>query len=256
MGQMTPAADLLLPNNTRMKSRMLAFSALAAFAVVPVSAQTNIREQAPAQAAASLITAARQSQADARKSHTATVARQVLENMESNLRAMRTYSDPTPRVGVAFARGKGGFIMEVQEGSPAAKAGLQLGDGISAFNGQDVRTADGPTLTAMIAKASDPFSLQIYHYLGNGQSTNVTYSLSKQDLSLLKGDFWTTANSLYERLAKLKARMGYPDINPDLFNGDFFADRGLGLEFNSLDESVQAEVSAANQALEAPRSGQ
>jgi putative serine protease PepD len=77
----------------------------------------------------------------------------------------------------ASSDGKGVEITEVAAGSPAAKAGLQQGDVITALDGKDV-TAPDAVRTAVQAKSSgDDLSVT---YTRGGQSKTVDVTLTSR----------------------------------------------------------------------------
>jgi serine protease Do len=76
------------------------------------------------------------------------LARNVMDSLVANGRVIRGYlgvhiQDVSPELAEAFghAAGRGALVTQVEPGSPAAKAGIEDGDIITAFDGRDVRDA-------------------------------------------------------------------------------------------------------------------
>lgn len=83
-----------------------------------------------------------------------------------------------------FGRGTGGAVVaEVVSGSPAEKAGLQVGDVILAVNGTRLDT--NHTLTALLqtAKPGDSVALSVRRRTDGNATVNVTLGASPSDAS-------------------------------------------------------------------------
>src|SRR4051794_3485832 len=82
------------------------------------------------------------------------------------------------RVGVQTSTDpKGVEITDVADGSPAAKAGLQDGDVITAIDGNDIASAEAVRSAVQAKKSGDEISVT---YTRNGQSSTVKVTLTSR----------------------------------------------------------------------------
>ena len=84
-------------------------------------------------------------------------------------------------VGVLIKGVTGGArITEIKKNSPAAKAGLKVGDVVTAFNGEDIRSADDLTAAVFHAKSGDTVTLTVRR---NGATKSLHVTLGVQPSS-------------------------------------------------------------------------
>lgn len=98
------------------------------------------------------------------------IAAQLIQNNGKVVNSHRAYLG----VRVATVTGGGVLITSVDAGGPAARAGLQAGDVITAVNGQN--TADAAALTSVLAtlKPGDLAKVAVIHADGSQATVNVT----------------------------------------------------------------------------------
>jgi serine protease Do len=71
---------------------------------------------------------------------------------------------------------EGAYVLEVIDGSPAAKAGIQVGDIITEFDGQKIKGTDDQSLAKIILnkKIGDTINLKLWR---NGETKNISLTL-------------------------------------------------------------------------------
>ena len=72
---------------------------------------------------------------------------------------------------------EGVVVVELVPNSPAASAGLEVGDVITAINGQPVKTEDGAVLMLYDSRVGDSLKLTV---LRDGKQTDRTITLTKR----------------------------------------------------------------------------
>jgi putative serine protease PepD len=72
---------------------------------------------------------------------------------------------------------EGLYVRQVQPGSPAARAGLQVGDIITEIDGEPARSSDQLVALTLTKRAGDKVQLT---YVRDGQTTNTTVTLGTQ----------------------------------------------------------------------------
>ena len=84
-------------------------------------------------------------------------------------------------VGVLIKPVSGGAqITEIKKGSPAAKAGLKVGDVVTAFNGNDINSADDLTAAVFHAKSGQTVTVTIRR---DGETKHLSVTLGVQPSS-------------------------------------------------------------------------
>jgi putative serine protease PepD len=86
-------------------------------------------------------------------------------------------SHPYLGIGVVTADGNGGALVKsVEAGSPAAKAGVQVGDIVTGFNGTAVHTSEDLVNDVQAGKASTSVALSVTR---NGSNTTISVTLGE-----------------------------------------------------------------------------
>lgn len=115
---------------------------------------------------------------------------------------------------------KGTLVAEIQEGSPALKAGLKAGDTILSMNG---KTIDSPRDLARKVAALEPGSKVTFKVLRNGEEITKTVNLGELPGAKKMADAGDTSKEAKESLASLglmvapheKEGVTVVDIDPD-----------------------------------------
>lgn len=131
-------------------------------------------------------------------------ATNVINQLIDNGSVVRPYigiagSDISETISSRYNVPQGVYIEEVQENSPAEKAGLQVGDIITAINGTDIKTISELNKIKFTNNVGDKINLKVTR---NNEELNVELTLEKQE----KLEESKTNTNPYEEILKEFAR--------------------------------------------------
>ena len=131
-------------------------------------------------------------------------ATNVINQLIDNGSVIRPYigiagSDISETISSRYNVPQGVYVEEVQENSPAAKAGLQVGDIITAINGTDIKTISELNKIKFTHNVGDKVKLKVTR---NNEELNIELTLEKQE----ELEESKTSTNPYEEILKEFAR--------------------------------------------------